>query len=275
MVKLIGWNIAGRHAPWETLLGMDADIALLQEAADPGPGLPGRVEIDPSPWQTAGAGVKRVWKAAVVKLSNRVEVEWIEAKPIAEAQPDELCVSRAGTLAAALVRPRDGVKPFLVCSMYAAWERMRRPAGKEWIWADGSAHRIVSDVSRLLSHKSRHRIVAAGDLNILYGHGEHGNEYARARYAGVFERMEDIGLAFQGPQAPHGRQADPWPQELPGDSLNVPTYHHSQQTPATATRQLDFVFASRGMAGSVQARALNGVDEWGPSDHCRVEIEIS
>ena len=34
--------------------------------------------------------------------------------------------------------------------MYAAWERMRRPAAKEWIWADGSAHRIVSDLSRLL-----------------------------------------------------------------------------------------------------------------------------
>ena len=253
---------------------MDADIGLLQEARKPRPEVASHIEVDPAPWQTGGAGMKRDWKAAVAKLSNRVDVEWIEAKSIAEAEPDELNISRPGTLAAAIVSPRDGGEPFIACSMYAAWERMRRPAAKEWIWADGSAHRIVSDLSRLLGHKSRHRIVAAGDLNILYGHGEHGNDYNRARYASVFERMEAIGLPFRGPQYPDGRQAEPWPDELPRDSLNVPTYHHSRQTPATATRQLDFVFASRGMGRSVETRALNGVGEWGPSDHCRIEINV-
>jgi hypothetical protein len=40
-----------------------------------------------------------------------------------------------------------------------------------------------------------------------------------------------------GPQAPDGgRQADPWPEELPAGSRNVPTYHRSRKTPATATR---------------------------------------
>ena len=90
----------------------------------------------------------------------------------------------------------------------------------------------------------------------------------------MFSRAEALGLQFVGPEYPNGRRADPWPDELPRESRCVPTYHHSRQTPATATRQLDFVFASRSLADSVSVQALNQVDEWGPSDHCRVVIEV-
>ena len=86
--------------------------------------------------------------------------------------------------------------------------------------------------------------------------------------------MDALGLAFVGPQAPNGRQAGPWPGELPPDSKNVPTYHSTRQTPETATRQLDFVFASKSLASSVTVRALNEPDRWGPSDHCVVEIVV-
>ena len=72
-----------------------------------------------------------------------------------------------------------------------------------------------------------------------------------------------------------GDRPTPWPDELPRDSKNVPTYHSTQQKPETATRQLDFVFASRNLLGSMSVRALNGPEEWGPSDHCRLEIEVS
>ena len=86
--------------------------------------------------------------------------------------------------------------------------------------------------------------------------------------------MEAIGLAYLGPQFPNGRQAEPWPGELPKGSLNVPTFHHSGQTPGTATRQLDSVFASKELAHPVTVRALNEPSVWGPSDHCRIEIEV-
>ena len=111
-------------------------------------------------------------------------------------------------------------------------------------------------------------------LNILYGYGEHGSPYWASRYATAFARMEAIGLCFVGPQAPAGRRADPWPDELPAESANVPTYHTSHQTPATATRQLDLVFASTRLAERVRVRALNEPDDWGPSDHCRIEIDV-
>lgn len=83
-----------------------------------------------------------------------------------------------------------------------------------------------------------------------------------------------MGLQFVSPQAPHGRAADPWPQELPSDSKNVPTFRHSRQAPESASRQLDFVFTTTNIADRVNVRALNEVDEWGPSDHCRIVISV-
>jgi endonuclease/exonuclease/phosphatase family metal-dependent hydrolase len=273
-MKLISWNIAHRAEPWSELLDSDADIALLQEASEPPAAVAGSLDASPGPWFTAGTEARRPWRAAVVRLSNRVEVEWLHPKSIEEAQPGDLSVSRVGTLAAAKVTPSAG-EPFIVASMYGLWESPHRDAKSDWIYADGSVHRLISDLSALVGRQAGHRIVAAGDLNILYGYGEHGNAYWASRYATVFSRMSDLGLSFVGPQAPAGRQADPWPNELPTASNNVPTYHTNRQTPATATRQLDFVFASRGLAEQVRVRALNAVDSWGPSDHCRVEIEIA
>lgn len=273
MVKIVAWNIARRNEAWRCLLDTDADIALLQEATEPPADVARRLEVDPAPWRTAGAGLNRPWRAAVVKLSDRVGVQWLESKPVEDANPRELAVSRPGTLATAIVTPSAGA-PFVVASMYAPWEKLHSTAGNGWIYADGSVHRLISDLSALIGQEVGHRILAAGDLNILHGYGDHGSAYWASRYATVFSRMSALGLSFVGPQAPSGRRADPWPAELPRTSNNVPTYHTRQQQPDTATRQLDFVFASKGLSAGVCASALNAPDEWGPSDHCRVEIEI-
>lgn len=272
-MKLITWNIARRDAAWRHLLETDADIALLQEATAPPADVAERLEIDPWPWETAGAGQYRPWRTAVVRLSSRVQVQWLEPKAIADALPGEFAVSRPGTLSAAMVTPPAG-EPFAVVSMYALWEKPHATTRSGWIYADASAHRLISDLSALVGQQAGHRIIAAGDLNILYGYGEHGSRYWASRYESVFKRMSALGLSFLGPQAPFGRRAEPWPDELPGGSNNVPTYHASQQTPATATRQLDFVFASGNLTDRLQVRALNEMDRWGPSDHCRVVIEV-
>jgi endonuclease/exonuclease/phosphatase family metal-dependent hydrolase len=135
-------------------------------------------------------------------------------------------------------------------------------------------HRLISDLSVLIGQQSRHRIIVAGDLNILHGYGEDGSQYWASRYQTVFDRMEALGLPFIGPQSPDGRQASPWPEELPKGSRNVPTFHSNRQAPETATRQLDFVFAWAGLRGRVKTRALNEPLTWGPSDHCPVEIAV-
>ena len=274
MVKMITWNIARREDAWRLLVDFDADIALLQEAAEPPADVAGMLDVDPAPWRTAGAGQNRPWRVAIVKLSDRVGVQWLGAKPLHEAHPGELAVSRLGTLAAATVTPSSG-EPFIVASMYAPWEKPHNATGSGWIYADGSVHRVISDLSVFVGQQAGHSIVAAGDLNILYGYGEGGSAYWASRYATAFGRMSALGLAFVGPQAPAGRHAEPWPDELPRGSDNVPTYRTSHQAPATATRQLDFVFASNCLTERVRVRALNEPDQWGPSDHCRVEVEVA
>ena len=274
-MKIISWNIAHRSQCWKRLLETDADVALLQEAVEPPPEIAERVEVNPAPWYTASGDCARprAWRTAVVKLTDRVRVEWIEPKAIHDAGTGEFAVSRLGTLAAAHVTP-PGSEPFVCVSMYSLWETPHASTESSWIVSDASAHRVVSDLSAFVGRESGHRVVAAGDLNILHGHGEHGSPYWARRFETVFTRMSAMGLLFVGPQAPNGRQADPWPDELPGNSRNVPTYHTNRQTPTTATRQLDFVFASDSFGDSLTVRAVNSPEQWGPSDHCQLEIEI-
>ena len=272
-LKIISWNIARREMAWRSLLESDSDIALLQEANEPPPDIARTLDINPVPWRTGGA-VDRPWRTAILKLSDRVSVQWLRVTSLAEAKTDECAVSQPGTLAAALVTPSTG-EPFTVISMYAPWEKPRGSDGTGWIYADASAHRLISDLSAFIAQQKGHRILAAGDLNPLYGYGEHGSKYWATRYATVFTRMSALGLPFVGPQAPAGRLADPWPDELPPTSNNVPTYHTRQQTPATATRQLDFVFASSALNQHISVTALNEPEYWGPSDHCRVEITVA
>ena len=229
MMKIVSWNIARRREPWRTLIDTSADFALLQEAAEPLPEIANCIDVNPGPWHTAGADANRPWRAAQSLGSQiSVRVDWIESKSIQEAAPGELAVSRLGTLAAATVTPPGGA-PFVLVSMYAPWSSLHASTGSDWIISDASAHRVVSDLSAFIGSQQQHRILAAGDLNILYGYGESGSAYWAARYQTVFMRMEALGLCFVGPQAPHGRQADPWPVELPQDSKNVPTYHSSHQ----------------------------------------------
>ena len=262
MTTVVCWNIErNKTESWEKLREMDADIALLQEAGKPPDGLYPPCILggqDPwEPWEKHHFG-RRPCGVTVAKLSNRVKVEWFKrVLPVRESPAyNELPVSGMGTIAAARVREIDSDRePFIAVSMCANW---LKPAVKSsWKgYSDASAHRIISDLSTFIGHKtpSRHRILAAGDLNIIYG-AKNNNRYALAdRERTVFKRMKALGLKFRGPQAP--------------------TFHSNRQTPATAEDQLDYVFASKGFHESVTVRAMNGVDEWGPSDHCRLLIEI-
>ena len=105
-----------------------------------------------------------------------------------------------------------GAELFTAVSVYSPWERPLD--GMRPIWADGSAHGLLSNVSPLVSRRGL-PLVVSGDWNILLGYGEDGVAYNRDRYQTVFDRAEALGLGFVGPEYPHGRQAHPWPPELP------------------------------------------------------------
>jgi len=269
-MRLVSWNIARRGACWDELARDGTlDLALLQEAVPPATNL-GFTDTVPPPdtrWFTAGSG-QRPYCAAIARLSERVRLHPIEHVPIGERmRRDQLGVSRVGTVAAADVELHTGER-ITLASVHAPWENAREGS---WIYADASAHRIVSDISVFVGRQRGHRVIVAGDLNILYGYGEGGSVYWRERYASVFARMASLGLPLVGPHEPHGAKADPWPRELPRDSRTVPTFKPNSGLPA---RQMDFVFASPELHDRLEVAALNDAASWGPSDHCRVSITL-
>ena len=168
-------------------------------------------------WTTAGGS--RHFCTSVARLNDRVRMDPIVGIPLGEAAEGQFAVSRLGTLAGADIT-LDGEEPVTVVSLYAPWER---PRDGGWIVADASAHRLVSDVCLFIESQSGHRVIAAGDLNILFGYGDDGSPYWRERYGCVFSRMAAIGLSLVGPQYPNGNQADPWPAELPVGSPSKST----------------------------------------------------
>lgn len=82
----------------------------------------------------------------------------------------------------------------------------------------------------------------------------------------MFARMSEIGLPWVGPGGANyihvsGRKP------------------HQRETPESAHRRLNHVFASEDLVGRVTVTALNRSEQshpdyWGPSDHCRVRIEV-
>ena len=138
------------------------------------------------------------------------------------------------------------------------------------------AQRAISDLSTFIGHvdPATHRILVAGDVNLIHGATDSNRLALPARDRSVFGRLEALGFEFLGPQYPDGRRADPTPAGLAVDTGNVPTYHTTRQRPETAANQLDYVFASRGFHESVRVRALNEPEAWGPSDDCRIAIEV-
>lgn len=224
--------------------------------------------------------VSMTGERAVVKLSDRVKVEWFRRVFLnGAAKDDQIAVSQIGTIAAAKVKPREGEgEPFIVFSLYARWLKPHPTTKSTWTgYQDASAHRIISDISAFIgdTDPSTHRILAAGDFNTVYGETEKSRLALPARDQTIFDRMKALGLEFKGPQHPNGRRAEPPFWDVPEDTKNVPTFHSNRQSPATAPNQLDYVFASRGFHESVSVRAMNGVEEWGSSDHCRLWIEAA
>ena len=82
-------------------------------------------------------------------------------------------------------------------------------------------------------------------------------------------------MDFVGPQSPDGRQAETLATHEPEDSRSVVTLYLPGKNPSTASNnQLDYVFVSCGFHESIAVRVMNGVEEWGATDHCRLLIEV-
>ena len=195
---------------------MGADVALLQEADQPPPEIADHVEVggvecwDSHGWNSRwfegrwGSLYDR-WPK-VVKLSNRVRVEWFkQVSPISETAEDEIAVSGIGTIAAARITPQDA-PPFVAVSMYARWIKPHPSTNTKWSvgYPDASSHRIISDLSAFIgsTDPATHRILAAGDFNMIHGATDNNPLALPARDRTVTDRMNALGLEFLVPQHP-------------------------------------------------------------------------
>ena len=110
---------------------MGADVALVQEAGVPPADVAESVDTGPPEHWDSHIWNSRWWDGRfpnlfdrwpmVVKLSDRVEVEWFkQVSPISETAEGEIAVSGIDNIAAARVTPQAAV-PFVAVSMYARW----------------------------------------------------------------------------------------------------------------------------------------------------------
>ena len=154
---MVSWNIVRRHQAIDELLAMNTDVALLLEM---GPGAldrlataGGSVAVGPQdPWEPWPREHNHCWPV-VVKLSDRVEVQWfrqvLPSTPV--EREDEIAVSNVGIIAAARVIPLTGGEPFIAFSIYARWFRPHPTVKSRYIYSDNSAHHIISDLSAFIA----------------------------------------------------------------------------------------------------------------------------
>lgn len=169
-MKIVSWNMGNTRSAWEALVQLgDVDIALLQEA----PRLPSELhdynDVDCRLWlepHDASLG----YPSVVAGHSSRVEVSFIVTlmRRIGDGQSHDLFTSEWRTLGAATVTPIDSVEPLTVVSMATGGDSFTRESGSpgrhEGI---GSAHRLISNLARLVGRRSR--VIAAGDWSINRG----------------------------------------------------------------------------------------------------------
>ena len=265
-MRIVCWNMAHSRKAWEALVQMDgADIALLQEASRVPEDLCGRVDVDHRLWperHSAWLG----YPSVVARLSDRVSISFIATRQIGGPYSHDFYTSEWGTLGAAVVTPADGDESLIVISMAAGGDDFTRESGSpSRREAIGSVHRLISDLARLVGRRSR--VIAAGDLSIFRGWSGHPtkiwNEREALHFQTAFDRMRALGFRHLMPEGRRGYRDD------------VVTFKPIGKSPAEAWGQLDYVFATENIADRVSAHALNSPDDWGPSDHCRIVIDLA
>lgn len=235
-MRLICWNTEHKRKSWDFLVSehSDADAALLQEACKPTSLAASRFDVGPGPWKMPGSNSAR----AIVGISDDALVERIAEADIVNAGAPSV-VADKHIIAAAVIERIDGAAFFAVS--VEAGERNARP---------------LPQVLKAITKASGRDLpfIVGGDFNVWRGQEP----------TPIFDDMATAGVPLVGPFGPR--------------SATTPTKFHrlGRETPADARRQLDYVFASSSIADMVTVQALNEVTEeaWGPSDHCRLLIEL-
>lgn len=264
-MNILCLNMAHRRKSWDALAAMpEIDVGLLQEASRVPNEYRGLFEVDERLWES-DCGSPRGYPSVVARLSERVDARFIRTRSIPCAGGHDFYTSEWGTLGAAVVKPAGAGEPITLVSMAPCYNQYTRESGLPSRYETiDSVHRLISDLSRLVGKKSR--VIAAGDWTINRGWSSQTtpvrNKREALHFQTAFDRMKALGFRHL---MPDGRT---------NDRREAITYVPIGSTPEQAHSQLDYVFATENIADRVTVCALNRPKEWGPSDHCRILIEV-
>ena len=240
-MKIVAWNMQNKRDSWQFLIDrhQDYDFALVQEACTP----PRYVRQNAADWDIPyerwEVKPKR-YKQEVLRIADGWSFNRIDRDTISADAPAGTRLIRPRWRAAAVVSRPQAQSICLLC-VVSGEQHSRRLAN--------TVLAVRKTLRRGLFNPDVPMIVA-GDLTTDVD-----------RTPATFVDMEQIGLYRVGPEG--------------ANFINKPT----RERPQDAWRTLNHVFVSADLIDRVRAVALNDPDDtspeyWGPSDHCRIQIEI-
>ena len=97
MIEMVNWNTGFDRQPWFDLRDMDIDVALLQETWTPPPEIRDSIELSPHKfWRQESYSTGHLRPPRVVRVSDRVKVEWYEQVKPHRGQPGPVKCPLAG-----------------------------------------------------------------------------------------------------------------------------------------------------------------------------------
>ena len=240
-MKIVSWNMQNLKKSWRFLVDRHEqyDFAFVQEACTPTSYVRQNADHWDIPYERWQARPKS-YKQEVLRIADGWSFERLDRDTISDLGPDDKAILRPRFRAAAVARKAGHQGICLICVVSGPKNSLRL--------AD-----TVSAVRRTLRRArfdSRIPLIVAGDLTTDV-----------KRTPQTFSAMEEIGMYCVGPDSPN------YIQESLGEQ------------PGGAWRRLNHVFVSAELQESVSVTALNdpnqnSPDFWGPSDHCRILIDL-
>ncbi len=240
-MNIVSWNMQNKKDSWRFLVDrhQDYDFAFVQEACTPTQFARRQAAGWDIPYERWQARPKR-YKQEVLRIADGWTFSRLDRDTIGSYRPGESEILTPRFRAAAVARRAGQPDVCLLCVVSGPRQSIRL----------ADTVRAVRRTLARASFDSLMPMIVAGDLTTN-----------PKRTPATFTHMAEIGMRHLGPDCPN--------------FISKP----QGETPDSAHKRLNHVFVSAEIADRVTVTALNDPHEesdafWGPSDHCRISIEV-
>ena len=255
-MKIVSWNMQNKKESWRFLVDQhqDYDFAFVSEACVP-PQNARRIaddndwDIPYDTWDLQPGEKRKKYRQEVLGIREGWQLVRLDRDEVVEAASSSLPPKHDQIFRRwhrVAIASNADEQYCLVCVVSGHGQAQSLPL-------------LIAGVRAALRRRSYDPtipIIIAGDLTT--------NEQKSPE---MFARMSEMGLPWAGPCG--------------ANYIHISGLKpHQRETPETAHRRLNHVFVSEGLVDRASVTALNKADKnlpdyWGPSDHCRILIEIA